>query len=238
MAELTVISTRRKILWEPEEQPAPVSQQAQVTAYVTNDSVCRSRLQIERECLVSDTPLVGRQTLTEAINQPTHRVELPEGSTLVVQPKRAYKKREGNGHKSTKIRDLLDAERDAIRHQLFLPKNGQLDYDDCVTFNQSYFDSGVRPGIFQVTGFISVLPRYVAEGRLEGLRDLAAYENWMRVKYGGSLWARYNHPLYVDVRRRNQDAVAQGQRPTHRVTQTIQVSLTPKFTTFKKRWAR
>jgi hypothetical protein len=225
MAELTVISTRRKIIWEPVDEPAPVST-PQVTAYVPNE-------QIERECLSQ------RQTLTEAINVPsTHRIELPEGSTLVVQPKRGYKKRTGNGHKGVKVRDLYDSERDAMRHQLFLPKNGQIDDDDCVAFRNSQFNPEI--GIFQVTGFVSVLHRYVAEGRMEGIRDLAAYENWMRVKYGGSLWARYNHPLYVDVRRRNQDAVAQGRSPTHRVArdQTIQVSLTPKFTAFKKRWAR
>ena len=207
--ELTVVNSKRKILWEPEEeiQPAP-------------------KPQPKAEVVVEQKPNV------------VHELVLPEGSKIIVQPHRAYKKRQGNGHKSVKVRDLWDAERDAMRHQLFLPQNGQISDDDCLAFKPKV---GAEVGVFQITGFVSVLHRYVAEGRLQ-VNNLAAYENWMSQKYGGSLWAQYNNPKFVAVRQQNQAAIAAGQKPLFKVgkdqTKQISISLTPKFVAFpKKKWS-
>jgi hypothetical protein len=193
--ELTVISGKRKILWDPEPEPQPAP----------------------------PPPPKPIQLVTKP------KQEEP----LAVQPKRTYKQRIGNGHKSTKVRDLYDPERDSMRHNLFLPKNGQISDDDCVDFKPQLAS---EVGIFQITGFISVLHTEVAEGRTQ-VKDLVAYENWMRTKYGGTLWARYNNPLYVDARKKNNNLIAQGLKPVHKVTkdQAIQVSLTPKFTVFGSR---
>lgn len=202
--ELTIVTSKRKILWEPEAEEAPVLPPPQ-----------------------------------SEIEVPIQTVTTPT-QTIAVQPngKRAYKARSGNGHKSTKIRDLYDTERDSMRFKLFLPKNGQISDDDCVAFRSSSLPSEVS--IFQVTGFISVLHTEVAEGRTQ-VNDLPTYETWMRLKYGGTLWARYNHPLYVKVRGQNLDLIAQGLPPTLKVQKdkAIQISLTPKFTAplFKKKYA-
>jgi hypothetical protein len=187
---------------------------------------------------------------------------------VFVESKRKYK-RVGNGHKSEKTRDLFDFERDLIRNDLFLPKNGMIEVDDCVAFRiERIHDPAGNStfnaiAIFQVTGYVSVLHTYVAEGRLM-LKDICAYEEWMCTKYG-KLWARYNHPLYVTARMANKKAVAQGQEPTAKAGHFAQhtkdltyepplagvpeetaneiassvatVNLTPTFVAFKKRHA-
>ena len=144
-------------------------------------------------------------------------VHIPDGKRLVIQPsdttRRTYTKRFGNGHVSAKKRDLYDSERSKILHELFLPKNGQIENDDCVCFKPS-LDPEVS--IFQITGFVSVLHTEVAEGILQ-LRDLISYEKWMSNKYGGTLWARYNNPRFVAVRQMNLEALANGLDPIYKV---------------------
>jgi adenylylsulfate kinase-like enzyme len=193
----------------------------------------------------------------EPVRQPDVIVQ-SNGSTLAVEmkTKRMYK-RNGNGHKSQKTRDLLDTEKNMLRYDLFLSNDGQIDEDDCVLFRRSHDSLFADVGIFQITGFISVLHTQVAEGRLS-LKDIQAYELWMRTKYG-RLWARYNHPLYVKARANNAEMIAKGLPPTYKINgkipdnfqapnvqeptletevfRTGQRSLTPMFVTFKKRFA-
>jgi hypothetical protein len=180
-------------------------------------------------------------------------------SAVLVESKRAYKHRVGNGHKSEKTRDLYDHEKDIIREDLFSPKNGQIENDDCVAFREIRLNdlpagtsSFKEIAIFQITGFVSVLHTRVAEGGLQ-VNDLVAYEAWMRNKYGETLWARYNLPLYVETRAINASLISQGQAPikvkannptviplvnTQGETVGIQgLSTTPKFTAFRKRFA-
>lgn len=143
-------------------------------------------------------------------------VHVSDNKRLIIQPsdtRRTYSKRFGNGHVSAKKRDLYDSERDKIYRELFLPKNGQIENDDCVCFKPS-LDPEVS--IFQITGFVSVLHTEVAEGILQ-LRDLVSYEKWMSNKYGGTLWARYNNPRFVAVRQMNLEALANGLDPIYKV---------------------
>ena len=191
----TITNRKRKVLWEPN----PV-------------------LKVEE--LVPLPEPVAPEPPTQ------HTLVIPEGSRLIVQPqRRAYKKRVGNGHKSTKTRDLMDSDRVLMRDQLFFPQNGQIDDDDCLTFKDKLPE---EVAVFQITGYISVLHRYVAEGRIQ-VMNLEAYEQWMSSKYGGSLWARYNDSKFVAVRIRNQEAVANGEAPSHHVTESIQISTIPRF---------
>lgn len=200
--ELTIVTAKRKINWEPAiEEPAPLPPPP----------------------VKPPSPV---QTVTTAKKTVAFQTE--------TKVPRQYKKRVGNGHKKVKVRDLYDNERDIMRYKLFLPKNGQISDDDCVTFKAQHLPAEVA--IFQVTGFISVLHTEVAEGKTQ-VDDLVAYENWMRVKYGGTLWLRYNLPRYVKVRSLNMDLVAQGKQPTLKVEKEkpAQISLTPKFTAFAKK---
>jgi hypothetical protein len=226
--DLIIVVGKRKIMWEPAviEEPAPPT--------VIIDS------------------------------QPDFTAE-SNVSTILVEGKRAYKKRTGNGHKSEKTRDLYDHEKDIIRDDLFFPKNGQINNDDCVAFRETRLkdlpagtSSFKEVAIFQITGFVSVLHTRVAEGGIL-VNDLVAYEAWMRVKYGETLWARYNLPLYVKTRAINATLISQGQAPVKaqkvkkektpdpmiaEVVNTIGevmaiqgISTTPKFTSFRKRFA-
>jgi hypothetical protein len=231
--ELTIVLGKRKILWEPEVEPAPSP------SVITVD------------------------------HQPDI-IAVSDNSQVLIEGKRAYKKRMGNGHKSEKKRDLRDSERNLIKNFLFIPKNGQIDNDDCVVFKNMIKDELDDIAIFQVTGFVSVLHTDVASGSLM-VNDLVAYESRMRTKYGGTLWARYNLPLYVKTRAINASLISQGLPPIKAikgkalghtiVTEALQelkaadptvipvvntqgetvgiqgVSTTPKFTSFRKRFA-
>lgn len=139
-------------------------------------------------------------------------IAVSDSSQVLIEGKRAYKKRMGNGHKSEKKRDLIDSERNLIKNFLFIPKNGQIDNDDCVAFKNKVVNELDEIAIFQVTGFVSVLHTDVASGILM-VNDLVAYEAWMRTKYGQTLWARYNLPLYVKTRAINASLVRQGLAP-------------------------
>lgn len=154
-----------------------------------------------------------------------------QSQPVVVQPKgftRPYKTRYGNGHKITKKRDLWNNERSQMR-TFFMNKNGQIAGDDCVTFKHQALHYDVA--IFQVTGFISYLHAEVAQGKISTL-ELVAYEVWMRTKYNGTLWARYNNPIYVAVRKANQDLVAAGKDPVFSVQKEKQVDvfIKPEYT--------
>lgn len=146
--------------------------------------------------------------------------------------------RNGNGHRSEMVRKLNDSERAWLKNK-FLQKNGQIANDDCVAFKGQIISDTIA--IFQITGYISVLHRYVAMGRLE-LRDLPEYLRWMHEKYRG-LWVQYNNQRFTEVRRVNQAARAAGQAPAVTIpieevpieTTAGPLSTTPSFKAFGKR---
>jgi hypothetical protein len=146
--------------------------------------------------------------------------------------------RNGNGHRSGMVRKLNDSERAWLKTK-FLQKNGRIANDDCVTFKGQIISDCIA--IFQITGYISVLHRYVAMGRLE-LRDLSGYLNWMHEKYQG-LWTQYNNPRFTTARMANRDAVYEGRAPTATIpieevpimTTAGPLSTMPNFKAFPKR---
>lgn len=124
------------------------------------------------------------------------------------------KPRNGNGHASTKKRNLSDPEKDRVR-KFFLLKTGIIEDDDCVEFHKE-LDQDL--GIFQITGFISYLHREVAMGKITfPSAAQSLYEEFMKQRH--NLWATYNSPKYVAMR--------QG---------TLKIN-DPVFTTFPKKVA-
>lgn len=102
----------------------------------------------------------------------------------------------GNGHKSQKIRDLTEKEKELIQKKLFMPANGMIGADACVKFRAKYFPAEVT--IFQITGCIVSLHRKVAQGLLN-LRDMSAYEKFIRSHR--NLWKTYDSPRYQAMRK-------------------------------------
>lgn len=119
-------------------------------------------------------------------------------------------KRNGNGHQSAKVRDLTNLEKDQIRSD-FLAINGQIAEDACLPIHEKL---PAEISIFQVTGFISLMHRYVAKGKLS-VKDYPAYENFLQTHR--ELLATYDNPKYQNMRK-----------------QMAQEPIIPKFTTFKK----
>jgi len=101
-----------------------------------------------------------------------------------------------NGHKSQKVRDITEGERELIRRKLFMPANGMIGPDACVKFKAANFPAEIT--IFQVTGCIVSLHRQVAQGRLE-LRDMEAYVKFIRSHR--NLWKTYDSPKYQAMRK-------------------------------------
>lgn len=115
------------------------------------------------------------------------------------------KKRVGNGHKSTKVRPLSPEEKDGIR-EFFMGKDGCTEDDDAVRYRKERCPEEISP--FQISGFLSYLHAEVADGRT-ALKNLGAYEEWMRGKYDGvhkEMWARYSSPRFVECRMKNEEA--------------------------------
>jgi hypothetical protein len=180
------------------------------------------------------------QAVQTAPEHPVHRSRpglaevSPQAIAVQVKPK-ITRNRTGNGHKSTMVRKLNDQERNFFRSS-FLRKNGEIEEDDCVAMKAGVAN---EVAIFQVTGFISYLHRDVALGRTQ-VRDLPAYKEWMRTKYG-ALWAQFNNPRFTEVRHRNAAARALGQPMVNIPLQEIpirkQFSTTPNFKAFPRRGA-
>ena len=101
-----------------------------------------------------------------------------------------------NGHKSQKVRNLTEGERELIRRKLFMPANGMIGPDSCVKFKAANLPAEIT--IFQVTGCIVNLHRQVAQGQLE-LRDMNAYVKFIRSHR--NLWKTYDSPKYKAMRK-------------------------------------
>lgn len=117
--------------------------------------------------------------------------------------------RNGNGHKSTKKRDLSGAEKDAIRAH-FIGADGIIEEDDLVRLKPT-FPRGDELSIFQLNGFVSYLHRKIAYGnrRIIDRIDMNRYMEWMKKQV--KLWAQYNSPKYETYRRKAAQQAAQTQ---------------------------
>lgn len=122
-------------------------------------------------------------------------------------------KRNGNGHKSEKHRSLTDAEKVSIT-KLFIVRDGRISNEDLVSFKNRH-DSFDDISIFQITGWVSVLHRFVAAGKL-ALKDLTSYEKWRDEKYPG-LKTYYDLPEVREVRKFNLHEINYGREPTRSV---------------------
>jgi hypothetical protein len=157
------------------------------------------------EAIVEEEP-VATPAPSSPVTAETSSLRLGQTDrSLVIQPKPNNR----NGHRSEMVRKLNDGERVWLKNK-FIQKNGQIANDDCVAFKGQMISDVIA--IFQITGYISVLHRYVALGRLE-LRDLSAYLNWMEFKYQG-LWSQYNNERFTAIRRTNTIARVRGRQPT------------------------
>jgi len=121
------------------------------------------------------------------------------------------KPRNGNGHKSEKIRDLSDDERDILKSQ-FLSANGCFGYRECTQKLKPLM--GLDIAIFQVTGFISYLHRAVASGEIL-LGDLAGYLQFLRDKYP-DLAKQYSSEKYTKIRNRRDQQQTGTQQQSYR----------------------
>jgi hypothetical protein len=125
-------------------------------------------------------------------------IVLPKFEAPVAEALPAPKKRNGNGHKSLKVRSLTPEERDHIAAE-FLSLNGQIEEDLCTIIRDdlnAIGDGLVSP--FQVTGFITLCHSYVAKGKMI-LSNYAAYEAFLQSKKN-ALWMRYNAQWARDLR--------------------------------------
>lgn len=125
-------------------------------------------------------------------------VKIPEPvKEALTVPSGSSKPRSGNGHKSLKVRDLSDHEKDLIRC-FFAERNGCIGNDDCVRWRESRLDSEVA--IFQVTGFVTYLHDEVRKGNEDLIRDINVYLTF--IQGHRNLWATYNSPKYRALRER------------------------------------
>lgn len=92
--------------------------------------------------------------------------------------------RSGNGHKREAWRKLYDWEKNIIRAE-FVRLNGIIHEDACLGI-QKRLSNDVA--IFQVTGFVTLLHKYISLGRLR-LPDMISYERHLKQKR--KLWAQY-----------------------------------------------
>jgi len=92
--------------------------------------------------------------------------------------------RSGNGHKKAKTRKLYDWEKNIIRFE-FIKLNGQIHEDACLEIKNRL---GKEVSIFQVTGFVTLLHKYVSLGKLS-LPDMTSYVIHLKQKH--KLWAQY-----------------------------------------------
>ena len=127
----------------------------------------------------------------------------------------------GNGHKSLKVREMTDSEKRVLKSR-FMHKNGEFKLDDIVRFkNTAALDlSGLS--VFQLTGFVSSLHREVACGRIK-LENPESYARWIKdpsnplfSKYPGKK-CFYDIPEVRRVREANWGKIAIGLVPDEKL---------------------
>lgn len=182
----------------------------EIKRVANTDEAVTEDIEIPEDVLVE--PLLrAKQSMDDAFSQilKSKGIDLGYTSTVLgtqsVQPQSepepqssgTQRPRSGNGHSSDRKRALENDERDTMRQE-FLNLNGQLADNDkeCTRIHQELNKNlnGRKPlSVWQVTGFISVCHRYVAQGSLQ-VRDMNAYIQWMKEKYPGGLYRQYNDP--------------------------------------------
>ena len=170
---------RRKISWEAEPETVPAPQAVESLAQKSGKA----------------SPVKEVKVVTGYVKTPSgENVAVSEQTVLVdtsgsIVTMIEAKVKNGNGHQKTMIRKLHDGERAVILHE-FLKLNGQMtpDAKECSRV-RLMLDAVLA--VWQVTGYTSVLHRYVAEGQLF-VNDLDAYMKWMQVRPGQGLWTQYN----------------------------------------------
>jgi hypothetical protein len=100
--------------------------------------------------------------------------QIKEHTNSLVPPK------SGNGHKIEKVDALEDWEKDLIRNE-FIKLNGEILRDTCLEIKKKLSKD---TAIFQVTGFVSLLHKYVLEGKLL-LPSLEHYHHFQYLKKYG-----------------------------------------------------
>lgn len=119
----------------------------------------------------------GQQSQTKEV-VPTIKEEpkqLKEHTNSLVPPVQS-----GNGHKVEKIKPLKEWEKDLIRNE-FIKLNGEILRDTCLEIKKKL---NKDTAIFQVTGFVSLLHKYVLKGELK-LPSLGHYHYFQHLKKYG-----------------------------------------------------
>jgi hypothetical protein len=106
--------------------------------------------------------------------------------------------RSGNGHKTAKVRDLNDDEKNHIR-RFFQAVNGEIRPDACVALRNSMTTKS-EISIFQVTGFVTYMHGEIMAG-LATVRNLPRYLAYLQSHR--AMWAKYNSPKYAAMRLQN-----------------------------------
>jgi len=155
----------------------------------------------ENDQVISDIIEIPDSVMTKPKEKKTSsiRKSAPKVSGPILIETRLDIPRNGNGHKSLKIRDLFDHEKDIIRAE-FMNLNGQIKEDACLEIQKKL---GEEVAIFQVTGFVTYLHLQIAEGKLE-VRDMMNY--LMFLQSHRNRWATYNSPKYRNKRIKSQAA--------------------------------
>ena len=146
--------------------------------------------------LVRNQKLVEINAQSDEITAQEDKPRIKVSAAEVTLRAAAARARNGNGHKSLKIRDLEDGERDLIR-AAFMAINGQITEDACKPIH-ARIDQVIS--IAQVTGFVSYLHGQVMGGAFK-VRDMDSYMTFLQSHR--DLWATYNSPKYVAMRAKN-----------------------------------
>lgn len=110
----------------------------------------------------------------------------PAQTTHVVTEAKVQTKRNGNGHKSERVRSLNDHEKDILR-DAFVGHDGKFLYKDCTKQLLPLMGSDIT--VWQVSGFLSQIHVEVYKGLLK-LQDPVGYFEFMADKYP-KIHARY-----------------------------------------------
>ena len=128
----------------------------------------KPRLEVVRKPVsLENTPWQsGKSSLVKQMS-----LSLGDGKSMIT------RNRIGNGHEVAKKCKLFDWEKNYIRSQ-FINLNGIIKEDFCLPIHEKLGD---EVSIFQVTGFVTLLHKYVREGELV-LPDMNAYWSHINTK--------------------------------------------------------
>lgn len=141
--------------------------------------------------------LSGKGITPQSEKTPTAPQPQPANTTpSTPPPSTTSTPRNGNGHKTKKVRDLDKSDRTVIDAE-FQAVNGEFEDTKKSATNNIHPKLPSEIAIWQVTGRISHLHREIAAGRLE-VRDMDSYKVFLEEHK--KLWAQYNSPKYQNLR--------------------------------------